>query len=309
VSAVTSPIIVTNAGHASAIEEDLRHSGWDHPLLILEPVGRNTAPAVAVAAHEILASGSDGLMIVLPSDHTISNEAAFASAIEQAARVAHEGYLVTFGITPSQAETGYGYIRVGEAISETAGLVSEFREKPDVDTADAYVASGDYLWNSGMYMFMASRYLEELQLHAPDIAASAQQAYVLSTRDGGRVILDGDVFSACRSDSIDYAVMESTTSAAVIPTDPGWNDVGSWASLWEISDKDDGGNVIVGDVELSSVTDSYIRGDGKLIAVVGLDDVVIVDTPDALLVTTRDRAQDVKTIVDSLEAKNRPELD
>ena len=309
VSPGTAPIIVTNADHAEAIEQELRLSGPDEPVLILEPVGRNTAPAVAVAAHEIIATRGDSLMIVLPSDHTISDPDAFATAIEDAAQVALEGYLVTFGITPATAQTGYGYIQVGAAISGVAALVSEFREKPDVDTAEQYVASGDYLWNSGMFLFLASRYLEELALHAPDIAASAETAYMESTRDGARISLDTAAFSSCRSDSIDYAVMESTTSAAVVPTDPGWNDVGSWASLWEISDKDDDDNVTVGSVELIDVARSYIRGDGKLIAVIGLEDIVIVDTPDALLVTTRDRAQDVKAIVDRLQANNRPELD
>jgi mannose-1-phosphate guanylyltransferase/mannose-6-phosphate isomerase len=309
VSLGTTPIIVTNADHAAAIEQDLHLSGWDDLVLILEPVGRNTAPAVAVAAHEIIATRGDSLMIVLPSDHTIANEAAFALAIEHAARVALKGYLVTFGITPSHAETGYGYIKVGTAISDEAALVSEFREKPDEGTAESYVASGDYLWNSGMFLFMASTYLEELRLHAPDIAASAEKAYTKSTREGAKISLDIEEFSACRSDSIDYAVMEGTTSAAVVSTDPGWNDVGSWASLWEILDKDDAGNVTVGNIDMTDVARSYIRGDSRLIAVIGLDDVVIVDTPDALLVTTRDRAQDVKLIVDRLQADNRPELD
>jgi len=308
VSPGTTPIIVTNADHADAIERDLHGSGPDDPVLILEPVGRNTAPAVAVAALEIIAARGDSLMIVLPSDHTIANEAAFATAIGHAAQIARDGYLVTFGITASRAETGYGYIKVGEAISGAARNVAEFREKPDQDTASEYVASGDYLWNSGMYLFMASRYLEELQLHAPDIAAKTREAHAASTRSGTRISLDADAFSVCRSDSIDYAVMEATSSAAVVPTNPGWNDVGSWASLWEISDKDNDGNVAMGNIELADVTGSYIRGDHKLIAVVGLDDVVIVDTPDALLVTTRKSAQDVKTIVDRLQAENRPEL-
>ena len=309
VSPDSQPIIVTNAGHVAAIERDLQMSGWDDPVLILEPVGRNTAPAVAVAAHEIIATRGDSLMIVLPSDHTISNESAFAEAIEHAVRIALEGYLVTFGITPSRAETGYGYIKVGAAISNGAALVSEFREKPGERTAADYVGSGDYLWNSGMYLFLASRYLDELRLHAPDIAASAEKAYAASRRDGAEIRLDAEEFFACRSDSIDYAVMERTTSAAVVPTDPGWNDVGSWASLWEISDKDDAGNVTFGNIEMTDVAGSYIRGGDRLIAVIGLDDIVIVDTSDALLVTTRDRAQDVKSIVDRLLAENRPELD
>jgi mannose-1-phosphate guanylyltransferase/mannose-6-phosphate isomerase len=309
ISPGVTPIVVTNADHASAIEQDMHATGRNDPVLILEPVGRNTAPAVAVAALEIIATRGDRLMIVLPSDHTIADEEAFRAAIEPASLVARDEYLVTFGITPSHAETGYGYIKVGEAISDSVAMVSAFREKPDEETAEEYVASGDYLWNSGMYVFLASTYLHELRLHAPDIAASAQQAYEKSTRNGTRINLDSRAFSACRSDSIDYAVMEPTTSAAVVPTDPGWDDVGSWASLWSISDKDHVGNVTVGDVELADVTDSYIRGGDRLIAVVGLDDVVIIDTQDALLVTTRERAQDVKTIVDRLQEGNRPELD
>jgi mannose-1-phosphate guanylyltransferase/mannose-6-phosphate isomerase len=309
VSPEAGPIVVSNVDHADAIEAELRHSGRSDPVLILEPAGRNTAPAVAVAAHEIMATVGDSLMIVLPSDHTISDEAAFAEAIENAVQVALEGYLVTFGITPSRAETGYGYIKVGAPITDAAALVSEFREKPNEETAMSYVTSGDYLWNSGMYLFRASKYLEELRSHAPDIASSAKQAYEGSTRDGARISLDTKAFSACRSDSIDYAVMESSTSVAVVPTDPGWNDVGSWDAMWAMSPKDDCGNVTHGNVELADVTNSYIRGTEKLIAVVGLDDVVIVDTPDALLVTTRRNAQKVKSIVDRLRADGRPELD
>ncbi len=309
VATTTAPIIVANADHADAIEAEMRLSGWETPVLMLEPVGRNTAPAIAVAALEILATGQDGLMIVLPSDHTISDEGAFATAVEQAATAARDGFLVTFGITPSAAETGYGYISVGTRLNESASRVSAFREKPDEETAERYLASGDYLWNSGMYLFTASRYLEELELHAPDIAAAARQAYAGATRDGTRVILDEEAFAACRPDSIDYAVMESTTSAAVVPTDPGWNDVGSWTSLWDIADKDDEGNVTLGDVEMVDTSGSYIRSGHRLIAAVGLEDIVIIDTPDALLVTTRDRAQDVKQIVDRLRAANRPELD
>jgi mannose-1-phosphate guanylyltransferase/mannose-6-phosphate isomerase len=309
ISPGVTPIVVTNTVHASAIERDMNGPDRNDPVLILEPVGRNTAPAVAVAALEIIAMRGDSLMIVLPSDHTIADEEAFRAAVERASLVARDGFLVTFGITPSRAETGYGYIKVGEAVSNAASLVSEFREKPNESTAASYVASGNYLWNSGMFVFLASRYLEELRLHAPDIAASAQQAYEGSTRSGARIVLDSEAFIACRPDSIDYAVMEPTTSAAVVPTDPGWDDVGSWASLWSISHKDHDGNVTLGAVELEDVADSYIRGGERLIAVVGLDDVVIIDTPDALLVTTRDRAQEVKTIVDRLQRNDRPELD
>ena len=246
-------------------------------------------------------------MIVLPSDHAIADEDAFASAIEQATEVANAGYLVTFGITPSREETGYGYIRIGDPINRNVAKVAEFKEKPDRDTARAYVESGSYLWNSGMFLFAASRYLEELQRHAPDIADTARIAYASSTRDGSRVLIDEETFALCPSDSIDYAVMEQTSRAAVVPTDPGWSDVGSWASLWDLSAKDADGNAVTGDVEIFNVSDSYVRATSRLVTAVGIDNVIVVETPDAVLVTTMDNAQDVKALVDSLKAANRPE--
>ncbi len=309
IPSVEQPLIVANEDHADAIEDDLRDLVETDPVLILEPLGRNTAPAVAVAAHEILASQGDRLMIVLPSDHTIADEAMFTEAIAQGIQAGRDGHLVTFGITPSRVETGYGYIRVGDPISHSTARVSAFVEKPDAEAATSYIASGDYLWNSGMYLFLASRYLEELERHAPDIAENAARAHAAAIRTATRVALDADAFRACRPDSIDYAVMEKTDTAAVVPTDPGWSDVGSWSSLWAIADKDDEGNVSTGPVELVDVNNSYIRAGERLVAVIGMDDVVVIDTGDALLVASRDRAQDVKVIVDRLQAANRPELD
>jgi len=302
------PIIVTNKDHADAITRELDSSGYAETTLILEPVGRNTAPAVAVAAMEVLKNG-DALMLILPADHTIADEEAFRTAVDNAKDAAHSGYLVTFGISPSRAETGYGYIRVGTPITSAVSRVAEFKEKPDADTAQSYLDSGTYLWNSGMFLFKASRYLEELEEHAPDIAASAALAFAKAEAADGRVLLDPVAFSACRAESIDYAVMEPTSTAAVVPTDPGWNDVGSWSSLFEIGDKDDNNNVLVGDVVSVDTSGTYARSSGRLIATVGVDDLIIVETPDAVLVAHKDSAQDVKAIVDKLKDDGRRELE
>jgi mannose-1-phosphate guanylyltransferase/mannose-6-phosphate isomerase len=302
------PIIVTNKDHADAITREMVSSGYAEATLILEPVGRNTAPAVAVAAMEVLKNG-DALMLILPADHTIADEEAFRTAVANAKDAADSGYLVTFGIAPSRAETGYGYIRVGTPITGAVSRVAEFREKPDADTAQSYLDSGTYLWNSGMFLFKASRYLEELEEHASDIAASAALAFAKAETADGRVLLDPEAFSACRAESIDYAVMEPTSTAAVVPTDPGWNDVGSWSSLFDIGDKDDNNNVLVGDVISVDTSGTYARSSGRLIATVGVDDLIIVETPDAVLVAHQDSAQDVKAIVDRLKVDGRRELE
>jgi len=302
----SDPIIVTNVDHAEATRLLLLDAGYRETKLILEPVGRNTAPAVAVAAHEVQQSGGD-LMLVLPADHTITDLPAFAEALEAAIEVADAGYLVTFGITPSSPETGYGYIKLGETITGRASRVAEFKEKPDEATAATYLASGEYLWNSGMFLFKASLYLEELARHAPDIATASLEAFESATRSGSTISLGAEAFEASRSESIDYAVMEPTGRAAVVPTDPQWSDVGSWKSLWEIADRTQEGNVVTGDVTTLNVTNSYIRGDGRLIAAVGLESTVIVDTPDAVLVARMDATQDVNAIVARLKADGRDE--
>ncbi len=302
------PIIVTNRDHAEAITREMVASGYSNATLILEPVGRNTAPAVAVAAMEVLKHG-DALMLILPADHTIADEDAFRTAVDAAKDAAESGYLVTFGISPSRAETGYGYIRVGAPITDSVNGVVEFKEKPDAETASLYLDSGDYLWNSGMFLLKASRYLEELEEHAPDIAASAATASARANEANGRVVLDPEAFSTCRADSIDYAVMEQTSMAAVVPTDPGWNDVGSWASLFDIADKDGDSNVLIGDVISVDTSGTYARSSGRLIATVGIEDLIIVETPDAVLVAHRDSAQDVKSIVDKLRDDRRHELE
>jgi mannose-1-phosphate guanylyltransferase/mannose-6-phosphate isomerase len=304
---VAQPIIVTNKDHADATRRELSVSGYPNATLILEPVGRNTAPALAVAAIEAAKDG-DPLMLVLPADHTIGDEAMFRDAISAAAVVAETGYLVTFGITPSRPETGYGYIKTGAPITSAVSSVSEFREKPDEETAKGYIASGEYLWNSGMFLLKASRYLEELEQHAPDIAASARTASNAARIDGNTIHLDPIAFGEMRSDSIDYAVMEKTSRGAVVPTDPDWNDVGSWASLWDIAPKDELGNVLIGDAIAIDTSNTYVRASDRLVATVGIEDMIVVETPDAVLVAHRESAQDVGAVVAFLEGSERPEF-
>lgn len=302
-----TPTIVTNDVHADAIDATL---GPTHgATFIIEPVGRNTAPAVAVAAHEAMRQGADPLLLILPSDHVITDEAAFSRAVAVATGQALEGHLVTFGITPDRPETGYGYISLGETLTPSVHRVAEFKEKPDAETAARYLASGSHLWNSGMFLFKASVFLSELRMWASDIADSVRDAWSTASRDNHRIILPPAEFAAVRGESIDYAVMEQTTNAVVVPTNPGWSDIGSWASLWEMTDKDDHGNVLKGDVMAVDVHGSYIAAETRLVTVVGVDDVIVVETADAVLVVPKDRAQDVKQIVDQLQANHRPELE
>lgn len=306
--AVDRPIIVTNQGHVEAITREMVTSGYSDARFILEPVGRNTAPAVAVAAHEAMNDG-DPLLLVLPSDHTIDDEDAFREAVGVAAEAATAGYLVTFGITPTRPETGYGYIKTGAPITPSISRVAEFKEKPDGDTATRYVESGDYLWNSGMFLIKASTYLSELESLAPDIAASSASAHKNAIVEGNRVSLDAEAFAVCRAESIDYAVMEGTAMAAVVPVDPGWSDVGSWESLWSITDKDSDGNVLIGDVKTVGTSNSYVRSSNRLVATVGVENTVVIDTPDAVLVAGMESAQDVRAIADALIEDHRPEIE
>lgn len=300
----TDPIVVGAAALDAPTERATRDASRSPRLTILEPFGRNTAPAVAMAA---LASNGDDLLLVLPADHVITATDRFEAAVSAGATLAERGHLVTFGITPTAPETGYGYIRAGTPLGEAGFEIDEFKEKPDLETATAYVASGDFSWNSGMFLLRAGTYLEELKAHQPDIAEAAARTWEASN-DGSPVIhLDPDSFGTCRSMSIDHAVMEHSDRGAVIPADLGWSDVGSWQSLWEIAAKDDDGNALVGDVVSTDLTNSYVRGDSRLVAVAGLESVVIVDTPDALLVGSLASSQDVRTLVDELRASGRKE--
>lgn len=300
------PLVVANKAHAGLVATELDAAGFDQERMILEPFGRNTAPAAAVAALELTRTGDDPLMLLLPADHVIEDVAAFVEATGHACRLAAGGSLVTFGIIPTQPETGYGYVRTGDPVDEHASRVAEFVEKPDMETARQYLATGTYLWNSGMFVFRCSDYLNALSEFAPDMLAGCRRTMERAHRSHG-IWLDADEFATTPADSIDYAVMEHTTNAVVIPLEAGWNDVGSWAALWAIADRDDVGNVTVGDVVLTGTKNSYVRSAKRLVTVAGLEDVVVVETADAVLVTTLDKCQDVKTIVDMLKDQARPE--
>ncbi len=302
---MSPPIVVANEEHRFLVAEQLRLVEATPSALVLEPVGRNTAPAIAVAAMRAMADGADPVLLVLPSDHVIADEPGFRAAVLQALPAAQAGDLVTFGIVPTAPETGYGYIKA--AAGEGVRPVLEFVEKPDAQTAQGYLASGDYFWNSGMFAFRASRYLEELQRTRPAMVAAARESLDKATRDGDFLRLGKDAFAACPSDSIDYAVMESTDRAAVLPIDVGWNDVGSWSALWSVVDQDGDGNAHRGDVVARDCRNTLAIGDKRLIALIGLDDVVVVDTDDAVLVARRDRVQEVKDVVATLKRDKRPQ--
>ncbi len=307
-SSAANPIVICNDAHRFLVAEQLRQMGGDHGGIILEPVGRNTAPAIALAALHAMQTDDDPVLLVLAADHLIKDSAGFQAAVSKANELAMDGNLVTFGIVPDQAHTGYGYIKGGEAI-DVGMKVDEFVEKPDLATAQQYVDSGNYFWNSGMFMFKASVYLAELKKHAPEMYSICEQAIASESKDLDFIRIDPEIFATCPDDSIDYAVMEKTALAAMVPLDAGWSDVGSWSSLWETADnKDENGNVIVGDAILEGVNNSYINAEERLIAVVGLDDVVVVETKDAVMVANKNKVQDIKNVVNKLKAEQRPEF-
>lgn len=300
------PVVICNEDHRFIAAEQLRQiNKLDHNI-ILEPVGRNTAPAIALAAMTSIKKGHDPLLLVLAADHIIVNTHAFEQAVEKAQLLASQEKLVTFGIVPTHAETGYGYICCGESSGE-AFTVKRFVEKPDALKAKQYIASGDYYWNSGMFMFKASRYLAELKLHRPDIYSACESAMLEVNPDLDFIRVNKEAFIACPDDSVDYAVMEKTTSAVVVPLDAGWSDVGSWSSLWEISVKDADGNVCHGDVLNVGSQNNYIFAETGLVATVGLHDVVVVQTKDAVLVAAKDKVQDIKKVVQQLKEAGRTE--
>jgi mannose-1-phosphate guanylyltransferase / mannose-6-phosphate isomerase len=300
-----APLVVANEEHRFLVAEQLQQVGVTPSALILEPVGRNTAPAIAVAALQAMAGGKDPVLLVLPSDHVIRDEAKFRAAVMLAMPAAEAGRLVTFGIVPSAPEIGYGYIKA--APGEGVRAVARFVEKPDLATAQGYLASGEYFWNSGMFAFRASRYLEELGKTQPAMIASARDALAKARIDADFLRLDKEAFSACPSDSIDYAVMEKTDAASVLPIDVGWNDVGSWSALWEVSAQDADGNAHRGDVLSIDSRNTLVMGERRMVAVLGLDDIIVVDTDDALLIAKRDNVQQVKDIVNQLKAAKRPQ--
>jgi len=306
----SDPIIICNNEHRFIVAEQLRENHTCASNIILEPMGKNTAPAITLAALAAIENGDDPLLLVLAADHVIKNVTAFQKSIISASAFAAQNKLVTFGIVPTHAETGYGYLKQGnlqKQNSEEGFIVESFVEKPNLENAIKYFSSGDYLWNSGMFMFKASRYLEELEKFSPEILAVCKDAYASKTLDLDFTRIDGDIFDKCPENSIDYAVMEHTDDAIVVPLDAGWSDVGSFSSLWEVNEKNEHGNVIQGDVISQTTTNCYINAGNKLVTTVGLENLVIVETKDALLVANKDKVQNVKSIVNKLKSEKRYE--
>ncbi|MFN3077297.1 MAG: mannose-1-phosphate guanylyltransferase/mannose-6-phosphate isomerase [Alphaproteobacteria bacterium] len=304
------PIVLCNEDARFITAEHLRRIDLESFRIVLEPEGRNTAPALAVAALLVANTDPEAVMLVMPADHVILDLEKFQEAVEVARQAAIEGSLVTFGITPDRPETGYGYIRQGEASPTVPGCyrVERFVEKPDTATAQRLLEDGGYLWNSGMFVFTASHYLEELWHLHPETVLACRTSVERSTHDLDFIRLDQDSFRSAPSQSIDSAVMERTSTAAVVPVDMGWNDIGSWSALWDIGAKDANNTVIHGDVLTMDVHDAYIRSEGPLTAVVGVENVVVVVTPDAALVVHKDRVQDVKQVVEKLRQRGRDQF-
>lgn len=308
-----SPVVICNEQHRFIVAEQLRQMNKLTENIILEPAGRNTAPAIALAALAARRAQPEGhaLMLVLAADHVIQDEDAFRSAVRKALPFAEQGKLVTFGIVPNKPETGYGYIRRGEKSGQAdhanAFSVAQFVEKPNLETAEKYISSGEYYWNSGMFLFRADRYLDELKKYRPDILSACEQAMSVIDPDLDFIRVDQDAFLACPSESIDYAVMEQTKDAVVVPMDAGWSDVGSWSSLWDISHKTIEGNVNTGDVISYNTEDCFLYSESGLLATVGVKDLVVVQTKDAVLIADRNAVQDVKKIVESIKADGRHE--
>ena len=303
------PLTICNEEHRFIVAEQLREiNALD--TIVLEPVGRNTAPAIALAALTELNKGNDPVLLVLAADHVIENVAEFQRVVQSAETLASVGKLVTFGIVPSHAEIGYGYIRQGEQLADSNGFeVAQFVEKPDLETAQNYLSTGNYLWNSGMFMFKASRYIEELAKYNHEILSACRKAIDHISADMDFIRVDKEEFSLCPDDSIDYAVMEKTDSAVVVPLDANWNDIGSFSAIWDISDKDELGNVHQGDVLSHNSSNNLVIAEQKLVATVGLDNCIVVETKDAILVANKDNVQDVKKIVEQLKSLGRTEAD
>ncbi|MEO6421675.1 MAG: mannose-1-phosphate guanylyltransferase/mannose-6-phosphate isomerase [Candidatus Nitrotoga sp.] len=306
---IAAPLVICNNEHRFLVAEQLRAINIDPLLQVLEPVGRNTAPAVAIAALAAQAKDAQAILLVLPADHLIRDISGFHIAIQAAFELAQQDKLVTFGITPNEPATGFGYIERGPILGpgEHSFDVARFVEKPDLDTAKKFVASGRFFWNSGMFVFKASVYLNELQRYRPDIYQAAQQAWQQSTHDLDFCRLDENAFASCPSDSIDYAVMENTQAAAMVTVDIGWSDIGSWSSLYDVSTQDEQGNALRGDVYTAETTNTYVRAESRMVATIGVQDLVIVETADAVLVMHKDFAQDVKHTVEYLKQAERTE--
>lgn len=309
---VYEPLVICNEQHRFLVAEQLRHIGQLSNNIILEPVGRNTAPAITLAALSAVSKGNDPLLLVLAADHVIGDSTAFHHAVNHAIPYAEQGKLVTFGIVAAEPETGYGYIQRGDMIGSPQAPVfhvQRFVEKPDLPTALQYLESGEYYWNSGMFLFRASRFLEEITEFRPDILEACQKSIATSETDAQQdfIRVDKNAFIACPDESVDYAVMEKTNDAIVVPLDAGWNDVGSWSALWDVNNKDTQGNALTGDVFIHHARNCYINTDEKLIAAVGVDNLVIINTKDAVLVIEKSQVQDVKKVVEFLKKNARSE--
>jgi mannose-1-phosphate guanylyltransferase/mannose-6-phosphate isomerase len=305
-----APLLVANEEHRFIIAEQLREIGVVPYGLLLEPIGRNTAPAACVAALALSETDPDPLMLVMPSDHTIGDTAALLAGVELAAAAARKGALVTFGVSPERAETGYGYIQRGVTLQpEGVFTVAKFVEKPGPEQASEYLVSGEYSWNSGIFLFPARVYLDELERLRPAMVAACRCVLAEGRRESDFIRLDKDAFSACEDDSIDYAVMEKTRHAAVVPVSMGWSDIGSWDALWEMSDKDRDGNSVQGNVLAEDTRNCYLRSEAGLVAAIGIEDLIVVGTADAVMVAPRKRTQEVKTLVARLVKERRDEAD
>jgi mannose-1-phosphate guanylyltransferase len=304
------PFIICNEETRFLAAEQMRQIGKDKALILLEPAGRNTAPAIALAALEAVSKDEDPVLLVMPADHKIGDMDAFGAAVKSALPLAQSGQLVTFGITPSSPETGYGYIRAGAPVADSAACaVDAFVEKPDVATAEGYIAAGGYYWNSGIFLFRASRYLEELAAFRADILEACRAAHQGKQSDLHFLRFDEAAFLACPDDSIDYAVMEQTSHAVVVPINAGWSDIGSWAALWDASDKNSDDNCEIGDVISLNGTGNYINAGSRMVAAVGLEDMVVVETKDAVFVAPKARVGEIKELIGQMTAQGRPELD
>ena len=299
---LSAPIVVCSNDHRFLVADQLQEIGITPASLILEPMARNTAPAVAMAAYAALQRDSDAQLLVLPADHTIGNVAAFHRAILAAKPLADDGYMTAFGIVPASAETGYGYIEQGEKLGESGNQIARFVEKPDAARAQQFLDQGNFLWNSGMYLFNAQLYLDELLKYQPAVHEAARLAFERAQVDLDFLRADEESFASSPAISLDYGVMEQTERAAVVPADIDWNDIGSYAALWEIEPKDENGNAARGHVAFFDASNNYVRAEKQLVAMLGVEDMIVVSTPDALLVTKKEHAQDIKKIVDQLRA-------
>lgn len=305
-----SPFVICNEETRFLAAEQMRQIGQDKALILLEPVGRNTAPAIALAALEAISGGDDPVLLVMPADHKINNPEAFTAAVEIALPLAVLDHLVTFGITPTHPETGYGYIRSGTAISASGAFkIDAFVEKPDLATAEDYIATGGYFWNSGIFLFRASRYLAELEALRPDVLDACRAAHAGKESDLHFLRFDEAAFLACPDVSIDYAVMEKTYASVVVPLDAGWSDIGSWSALWDASEKDGDGNFEIGDVLSLNGSGNYINAGSRMVAAVGLENMVVVETKDTVFVAPKNRVGEIKGLIAQMTAQGRPELD